>query len=183
MPGDASRAEFSAIPREPRLHLVLGPVGAGKSTFAERLARDHRAVRLTLDEWMTKLFSQDRPDHGVMDWYIERTVRCIEVIWTLATQMIDHDTNVVLEIGLLTRREREGFFERVETEGANLTTYVIDASRDVRRRRVEERNRARGSTFSMVVPPAIFDLASDLWESPDAAECEGRDVRFIRTDD
>jgi hypothetical protein len=52
----------------------------------------------------------------------------------------------------------------------------------VRRRRVEERNRTKGATFSMVVPPAIFELASDLWESPDEAECKDRDVRFIRTD-
>jgi hypothetical protein len=52
----------------------------------------------------------------------------------------------------------------------------------VRRERVMERNRARGSTFSMVVPPAIFELASDLWEPLDPSECEGRDVRLLRTD-
>ena len=50
------------------------------------------------------------------------------------------------------------------------------------RARVEERNRSQGSTFSMVVPPAIFELASDLWEPPDADECQDRDVRFMRTD-
>jgi hypothetical protein len=33
-----------------------------------------------------------------------------------------------------------------------------------------------------VVPPAIFELASDLWEAPDFDECDGRDVRFLRTD-
>ena len=168
--------------RRTQVHLVLGPVGAGKSTFAERLARDHGAVRLTLDEWMTKLFSQDRPDQGVMDWYVERTARCIEMIWSLTMDMLDRNANVVLEIGLLTRRERDAFYERVDAAAAELTIHVIDASRDVRRRRVEERNLRRGSTFSMVVPAAIFELASDLWEPPDADECEGRDVRFIRTD-
>ena len=59
---------------------------------------------------------------------------------------------------------------------------MLDAERDVRRACVEERNRSRGSTFCMVVPPAIFELASDFWEPPDPAECQGRDVRFIRTD-
>ena len=31
----------------------------------------------------------------------------------------------------------------------------------------------------MVVPPQIFELASDLWEPPEAAEQSGRDMRFI----
>jgi len=165
-----------------RIHLVLGPVGAGKSTFALRLARAHRAVRLTLDEWMAKLFAPDRPDDGVMEWYAERTSRCIEQIWTLVTALIDCDTNVVLEVGLLRRREREAFYRRVDESRSDLTIHVLDAPRDVRRRRVEERNHAKGSTFSMVVPSAIFELASDLWEPPDTTECEGRDMRFILTD-
>jgi predicted kinase/uncharacterized glyoxalase superfamily protein PhnB len=170
-------------PRGASIHLVLGPVGAGKSTLAGALARKHGALRLTLDEWMTRLFSEDRPEHGLMDWYVERTARCLEMIWSLAVDILERNTSVVLEIGLLSRRERDTFYERIDAAAAGLTIHVVDASRDVRRRRVEERNRIKGATFSMVVPPTIFELASELWEPPDAAECAGRDVRFIRTDE
>jgi hypothetical protein len=31
----------------------------------------------------------------------------------------------------------------------------------------------------MVVPPDVFELASDLWEPPDETECLGRDIRFV----
>lgn len=31
----------------------------------------------------------------------------------------------------------------------------------------------------MVVPPQIFDLASDMWEPLSEAECKDRDVRFV----
>ena len=48
-----------------------------------------------------------------------------------------------------------------------------------RRARVERRNAERGQTFAMHVPPDIFELASALWEPPDAAECQQRDVRFM----
>jgi hypothetical protein len=41
------------------------------------------------------------------------------------------------------------------------------------------RNVEQGETFSMVVPPEFFELASDLWEVPDEAEREGRTVRFV----
>jgi len=175
-------SDGGASRQDPRIHLVLGPVGAGKSTFALGLARDHRAVRLTLDEWMARLFSPERPDAGVMEWYVERTARCIEQIWTIARDLVDAGTNVVLEIGLLRRHERDAFCRRVAEAGLELSIHVLDASRELRKQRVEARNLARGATFSMVVPPAIFELASDLWEPLDPSECDGRDVRFIRTD-
>jgi predicted kinase len=161
---------------------VIGPVGAGKSTFALAVARDHAALRFTLDDWMTRLYSPDRPDAGVVEWYVERTARCIDQIWTVAGGVLELGTDVVLEIGLIRRSERGRFYQRVAESDLAMTVYVLDAPRDVRRERVAGRNDARGATFSMVVPPAIFELASDLWEPPSASECEGREVRFIGTD-
>ncbi|ACY16867.1 AAA family ATPase [Haliangium ochraceum] len=166
------------------IHLVIGPVGAGKSTFARKLAHEHAAVRLTLDAWMAELFRPDRPEreHERMAWYRERTARCIEQIWATAREASECGIDAVLEIGLLQRDEREQMYQRIAAAECDMLVYVLDADRDVRRARVEARNRDRGATFSMVVPPAIFDYASDLWEAPDASECEGRDIRFFRTD-
>ncbi|WP_293248436.1 hypothetical protein [Nannocystis sp.] len=31
----------------------------------------------------------------------------------------------------------------------------------------------------MVVPPQIFELASDLWQPLDTDECEGREIHFL----
>ena len=166
----------------PQIHLILGPVGAGKSTFALELARQHAAIRLTLDEWMAELFSPDRPDTGVIDWYVERASRCIDQIWRTARAVVATGTHVVLELGLLRHDERQRFYQRVNSAGSRLSIYVLDAARDVRRERVNERNRSQGPTFSMIVPPAVFEFASDLWEPLTPSECDGRDVRFIRTD-
>jgi predicted kinase len=163
------------------VHLIVGPVAAGKSTFALELARVERAVRMNLDEWMAQLFRPDRPDEGVMHWYTERTGRCIEQIWTLTRRLVEADTNVLLEIGLIQRSARERLYRRIDA-GYALKIYVIDAPRDVRRERVEQRNRDQGETFSMVVPPDFFELASDLWEPLEDDECAGRDVRFVFTD-
>src|SRR4051812_12852863 len=165
-----------------RVHLVIGPVGAGKSTFAIQLARERAGVHLSLDAWMVQLFSPDRPATGVVDWYVARAARCVEQIWTVATSIIDVERDVVLEIGLLSPQERARFYRKVDSAGVPMIMYVLDAAREVRRARVLQRNRDRGATFSMLVPPEIFELASDLWQPPDAAECDGRDVRFLRTD-
>jgi len=161
------------------LHLVVGPVGAGKSTFALTLEQQYRALRLNLDEWMADLFRADRPEGGGLEWYIERTARCIELIWKLAARTMDLGIPVVLEIGLIQRSERERFYERVDTNGYPLTVYVLDRPRDVRRARVLSRNQQQGPTFSMEVPLHIFELASDMWEPPDETECSERTVKFI----
>ncbi len=164
------------------IHLIVGPVGAGKSTFALSLAQEHRALRMNLDEWMAVLFSPDRPDEGTIAWYIERTHRCIEQIWRLTNQSLAMGNDVVLEIGLIQRRDRERFYRRVDATGHDLTIHVIDAPRQVRRERVEQRNHQKGETFSMVVPPHVFELASDMWEPLEEAEYNGRDVRFVVTE-
>jgi predicted kinase len=162
------------------LHLIIGPVGAGKSTFARTLAREHRAVRLTLDAWMATLFGADeRPQTNVIDWYIERRDRCLDQIWQLAQDMYEAGTSVVLEIGLIQRSERAAFYARVSDAGYGLTVYVLDAPREVRRARVEQRNAERGETFSTIVPPAFFELASDMWQAPEDDELLRRDVRFV----
>jgi len=165
------------------VHLVVGPVGAGKSTFARRFAAGERALRLTLDEWMTALFSQDRPETGRREWYVERRQRCTERIWEVAKAAAETGCDVVLEPGLLRRAERERFYARIEEAGLRLKVYALDAARDVRRARVMQRNDARSETFSMVVPLEFFELASDLWEPLQSDECEGRDVTRLRTDE
>lgn len=52
---------------------------------------------------------------------------------------------------------------------------MLDAPRELRR----GRNLERGATFSLEVPAHIFELASDTWELPTAAECNGREVCFM----
>jgi len=163
----------------PTIHLVVGPVGAGKSTHALRLGREHRALRLDLDAWMAQLFAPDRPPTGRMEWYVERTERCIEQIWRVTTGALAAGTNVVLEIGLILRRDREAFYGRVDAAAADLVVHLVDAPREVRRARVARRNRERGETFSMEVPAAIFELVSDLWEPPCDTERADRGIRVI----
>ena len=51
------------------IHLIEGPVGAGKSTFAARLSVAHEAPHLNLDEWIvTFIFSgpAERRPRGVV---------------------------------------------------------------------------------------------------------------------
>ena len=166
----------------PRIHLVIGPVGAGKSTFVRQLVRQHHAAPMNLDDWMATLFSPDRPNQpgaDVMAWYVPRTLRCLDQIWKTAEAVLSAGTDVVLEVGLIQQHQREDFYARMGAWADHLVVYVLDAPRELRRERVERRNAERGETFSMVVPPHIFELASNLWQPPADAECAERKVVFV----
>jgi predicted kinase len=165
-----------------RIHLIIGPVGAGKSTFAKKLSEEHRAPRLILDEWMALLFRPDRPEDGVFAWYRERTERCVEMILRVSESILATGTDVVLEIGMIFRADRLRLYQRVDAAQYPLAIYVLEASREARRERVEKRNLEKGPTFSMAVPPEIFEMASDLWEMPEKDELANRDARIIFTD-
>lgn len=63
-----------------RVHLIEGPVGAGKSTFGATLAASSNGVHIPLDEWFATLFSPDRPGGDFVPWYVERKERLLDLI-------------------------------------------------------------------------------------------------------
>ncbi|MCA9718432.1 MAG: ATP-binding protein [Myxococcales bacterium] len=163
------------MPTRGRLRLVIGPVGAGKSTFSRQLCAEHHALALNLDAWMARLYGADeRPAEGRVAWYLERRDRCLAQLWDVAREVLALGVDVALEPGLVARRERAAFYDQVDEAGVELTVYVLDAPRELRRARVLQRNRERGGTFAMEVPMQFFELASDLWEPPDDAEQRAR---------
>jgi predicted kinase len=163
----------------PEVHLVEGPVGAGKSTFAAALAPRLEGVHLALDAWFARLFSPDRPEGNFVPWYLERKDRLLDLIWDHSRSILGAGTDVILELGLIQRQRRMEFCQRIRDDGFGLVVYVLDAPREVRRERVRRRNIDKGPTFSIVVPDHVFDVASSLWEPPDEVEqCESK-IRFV----
>jgi len=161
------------------LYLIEGPVGAGKSTYAGRLALSEGAVHLNLDEWMVNLFSRDRPAEGFMEWYAERKHRCIDQIWRVTERLLEAGTSTVLELGLVQRVARAHFYERVDVAGCALEVHALEAPLAIRRQRVRARNETGSGTYRMVVSDEIFELANRAWEPPDDAEREARQIREI----
>lgn len=160
------------------VHLIEGPVGAGKSSYALKLARELGTVPLALDAWFAQLYSPDRPSGDFIPWYIERKERLMGMLWRHSQQWLASGHDVVLELGLIQRQPRQAFCRQVLDAGHALQLHVLDAPRELRRERVRRRNVEQGETFAMLVPDSIFELASDLWEAPDEDEAAEWPVRW-----
>lgn len=148
------------------LHLLVGPAGSGKTTYARQRIVHSPAMFLDVDTCMVRLFRDDpRPAESVMAWYLDRRERCRGLLWDVALSALRCGTDVFLEFGLLQRVEREAFYERARAEDLAFVVYVFDAPRAVRRERVANRNRSPGD-YTQIVPPEFFERASDAWEPP-----------------
>lgn len=159
--------------------LVEGPVGAGKSTFARELAARRAGVHIALDAWFARLYSPDRPAADVVAWYLERKDRLLDLLWRHGVALAEVKIPVVLELGLIQREARRDIYERARAQQIALKVVVLDAPWATRRERVMRRNQERGPTFSMVVPDHVFEIASRMWEPPDAAEAAAQEIEFI----
>ncbi|MBX2802207.1 MAG: ATP-binding protein [Myxococcales bacterium] len=152
------------------VHLLIGPVGAGKTTYAERRVAQSRAVFLDLDRWMVRLFGDDqRPTTDVLGWYLERRERCRALMWEVAQRVVDCGSDVWLELGLVGAAERQATYERVTAAQLQLVVHLLDVPREVRRQRVARRNE-HADAFTQLVPPPFFERASDAWEPPTEEE-------------
>ena len=155
------------------LHLIFGPCGAGKTTYAHDLARREGAVAFVLDEWGVRLFGPDV--HGPIDfgWMTERLGRCQALIWSTATAVLAAGTPVILDLGLMRREHRERIGKLAQEAGLSVQWHFVDAPQAVRRARVAGRNETKGETFAREVPPEMFDMFEAIYEAPAPAELEG----------
>jgi predicted kinase len=162
------------------VHMIAGPVGAGKTTYAQRLAREAAAVHFSIDDWMATLFAADAPARPDLTWALERTARCEAQVWKTAGQVLALGRDVVLDLGFLRCEQRERFRQAAAEAGQALRLHLVTAAAERRRDRVRERNRQRGETFRLEVSDAMFEWSEGWFEPPD--EDELRDARVVHTD-
>lgn len=122
-----------------KLVLVCGSTGAGKTTYSLALSNEIGAIRFSIDPWMQTLFSKDMT---ILDysWMIERVNRCYDQIWDVSQQILQLDGKVILDLGFTTREQRELFFIRARELGIQAELHYLDAPKNVRKARIEERN-------------------------------------------
>ncbi len=136
------------------LHLIHGPVGSGKTTFARQLERETRAVRFTPDEWMLRLYG----DRGPEDTFHATLDRVYELVWEHAGRVLRTGTDVIMDCGFWSRAARDEARRRAAALGASYRIYAIQCPPDVARRRVLRRTAELAGRVLWINEPAIDGL-------------------------
>jgi len=155
------------------VHIICGPLGAGKTTVARRLAQTQGALRFSLDEWVMQLFGTEAPHPMVFEWWVERCSRCSKRIWSVCRDVLGQGFDVVLDFGFPGLAHREEYRALAAEAGATVHLHIVDADVALRRQRVRERNRDQRETFALLVTDGMFEGSESWWEPPSGIELGG----------
>ena len=149
-----------------RVHLMYGLAGSGKSTLARELSAGGRAVRFTLDEWMTRV-------HPDVDFesreYGDKADHMREVIWSVAEQVLAADVDVVLDWNFWSVERRRWAIDRAAVVHAPVTLHRLSTPIEV----ASERALARaqyGEPFAHHVTRGGNEHLATLLQEPSTSE-------------
>lgn len=163
------------------IHLVCGSTGAGKTTYAIMLTEKLKAVRFSIDEWMSALFWMDTPQPIESAWAMVRVERAMAQIWLTAAQVASRGVPCVLDLGLGQRVHRDKFAGLAQGAELSLQLHFLDVPEAERWRRVESRNAEKSQVLPFAVTREMFDFVEGIFEPPDAAELAAHNGIVIRS--
>jgi predicted kinase len=145
--------------RLPKLIIVCGLPGSGKTTHAKRLEGELGAVRFCPDEWMNAA--------AIDLWEEDRRGKIEALQWELGKRLLALGLTVIIEWGTWGRSERDALRLEARALGASVELHYLSASADVLFARIQRRGTesppiTRDTVlrwFELFQPPTTEELA------------------------
>jgi predicted kinase len=121
---------------KPLAHIVIGFIGAGKTTFARKLEQETGAVRFTKDEWMVRLFGNTPPQ----DTFEEYDTRMASLATDMALKCLTAGVHVIIDEGFWVKEQRDEIRDKVTNVGAVPKFYYLEVPFETMKARTLQRS-------------------------------------------
>lgn len=149
----------------PILHLMCGKIASGKSTLAKTLATEQKAILLSEDHWLARLYPGEIT--SVTD-YVRCARRIRDVLGPLVIDVLASGISVVLDFPANTRADREWLRNLAQAAQVPHRLHYLEVDEQTCRARLHARNEKAEHDFAAT--DAEFDLITSYFRAPEADE-------------
>ena len=148
------------------LLLLCGKMAAGKSTLAQQLARDERAILLVQDDLLASLYPNEIVDIPTFVKFSGRLQRALE---PCICALLGHGVSLVLDFPANTRSQRAWFRNLLDLTGIAHELHFLDVSDELCKKQLAQRSRnlPPGSAFTS---EAEFEVITSYFQPPSDEE-------------
>lgn len=154
------------MPAPATLHFLCGKLAAGKTTLSYQLAEQHRAVLISEDIWLSRLFPIEIK---TFDDYLACARRLREVVGPHVQQLLVCGQPVVLDFPMNVPSSRAWVRSVFEGAGADHRLHYVKASDELCLRQLERRNRELPEG-SVEISVEQFEAITRLFQEPSPDE-------------
>lgn len=158
-----------SLKSSPKVIMTCGKICSGKSTLAQKLRLEYKAVILSVDDITLALLGQD--PGGKLDGYVEKLKA---YFFEKSVEITETGTNVILEWGFWTKAERDQARKYYTDRGIAFEFHYIDISDEEWERRLKKRNAevTAGRASAYYVDDGLKAKFASLFEPPDESETD-----------
>ncbi|OGG32886.1 hypothetical protein A2968_06460 [Candidatus Gottesmanbacteria bacterium RIFCSPLOWO2_01_FULL_42_22] len=152
--------------KQPIAYVICGFIGAGKTTFARKLEKETKAIRITKDEWIIKIFGNKITSDKNFEVYDKNIT---ELATNIAFKILKAGKDVILDEGFWVKSQRDDIKKKILQVGAKPIFYYVETSVEKMKERVI--NRSNNPTKdSFEINEEMFDKYLKYWEPPKKEE-------------
>ena len=152
--------------KQPIAYVICGFIGAGKTTFARKLEKETKAIRITKDEWMIKIFGNKITSDKNFERYDKNIT---ELATDIAFEILKSGGDVIIDEGFWVKSQRDDIKKKILNIGAKPMLYYVECSVEKMRERVVNRSKTP-PLDSFEINEEMFDKYLKYWEPPSKEE-------------
>lgn len=151
---------------DPVLHFFCGKMASGKTTLSKKLASEHRAILISEDLWLSKLYPEEI---RTFDDYLKYSSRLKPVVSQHVQNLFEQGMSVVLDFPGNVPSQRQWFRSIFEAAKVNHVLHYIVASDALCKVQLQKRN-ADLPEGSVAMSEADFDYITSYFQPPTVEE-------------